>query len=57
MKKLKFRIRELQAERERVTGENVTYETIQNATGVSPNTLSTMARGKVKMVGISTVCL
>lgn len=55
MKKLQFRLRALMAERERVTGQNTTYRTIQEATKISPNTLSTMARGKVKKIGIGTV--
>jgi DNA-binding Xre family transcriptional regulator len=53
MKKLKFRLRELMAERTRKTGEPCTYRIIYNATGVSPNTLSAMAQGRMKMVGIS----
>lgn len=55
MKRLQFRLRELIAERERKTGQNVTYQAIYDETGVSPNTLSTLAQGKVKMVGIKTV--
>ena len=55
MAQLQFRIRELMAERERKTGENVTYATMKDATGISPNTLSTLAQGKVKMVGITTI--
>lgn len=55
MAQLQFRLRELMAEKERKTGENVTYATMQVATGISPNTLSTMANNKVKMVGIATL--
>lgn len=55
MGKLQFRIRELMAERSRLTGEAVTYETITQATGISSNTLSLLARGKPKMVGISVI--
>lgn len=54
-KKLKFRIRELMAERERKTGESVTYETINEAAKVSPNTLSRLANNKAGMVGIGTI--
>lgn len=43
------------AERERKTGQNVIYEVLNEATGLSPNTLSTMAKGKVKMIGINTL--
>lgn len=55
MGKLQFRIRELMAERSRLTGETVTYEIITQATGISSNTLSLLARGKPKMVGISVI--
>ncbi len=55
MAKLQFRLRELMAEKERKTGENVTYATMQEATGISPNTLSLMANGKVKMIGMTTL--
>lgn len=53
MKKLKFRLRELMAERTRKTGKPCTYRIIYDVTGVSPNTLSAMAQGDMKMVGIS----
>ena len=52
---LQFRIRELMAEKRRLTGEAVTYETITDATGISPNTLSLLANNKPKMVGISVI--
>lgn len=55
MAEIKFRLRELMAERERKTGENVTYRIIQEETGISPNTLSMMAQGKAKMIGLSTI--
>lgn len=54
-KKLQFRLRELMAERERKTGQSCTYAVIQEETGISPNTLSTMANGKVKKIGISVI--
>ena len=55
MKKLQFRLRELMAERSRKSGETITYASIQEATNISPNTLSLLAQGKVKMVGIPTI--
>jgi DNA-binding Xre family transcriptional regulator len=55
MAQLQFRLRELMAERERKTGESVTYAVIQKETGTSPNTLSTISQGKIKMVGISVI--
>lgn len=55
MGRLQFRIRELMAERSRLTGEVVTYDAITQATGISSNTLSLLARGKTRMVGISVI--
>lgn len=55
MARLQFRIKELMAKRERETGRPCTYDTINETTGISPNTLSTLANNKVKMVGIKTV--
>lgn len=54
-KQLKFRIKELSAQRERKTGESCTYDVIQQATGISQNSLSKLATGKSKMVGIETI--
>ena len=54
-KRLQFRIKELMAQMERKTGQAVTYETIREATGLSPNTLSTLATGKARMVGIGSI--
>lgn len=55
MKKLQFRLRELMATKERRTGESVTYAAINDETGISPNTLSSMATGQMKMVGLSVI--
>jgi DNA-binding Xre family transcriptional regulator len=55
MSKLQFRIKELMAQKSRLTGEPITYETITQATGISSNSLSLLARGKSKMVGISVI--
>jgi DNA-binding Xre family transcriptional regulator len=54
-KRLQFRIKELMAQMERKTGHPVTYESIREATGLSPNTLSLLATGKAKMVGIASI--
>lgn len=54
-KKLQFRLRELMARRERRTGQSVTYATIYEETGISPNTLSSMSTGSMKMIGISVI--
>lgn len=52
---IQFRLRELMARKARVTGETVTYETINEAKRISPNTLSKMATGKLKMIGVGTI--
>lgn len=54
-KQLKFRIKELNAERERKTGQPCTYDHIQQVTGISQNSISRLATGKSKMVGIQTI--
>jgi DNA-binding Xre family transcriptional regulator len=43
------------AEKERKTGERVTYASIYEATRISPNTLTALNRGQAKMVGIGTL--
>jgi DNA-binding Xre family transcriptional regulator len=43
------------AEKSRKSGESITYASIQEVTNISPNTLSLLAQGKVKMVGITTI--
>ena len=55
MMALKFRLKEIVAERERRTGHRITYEAITDATGISPNTLSTVANNKVRMIGLETI--
>jgi len=52
---IQFQLRELMARKARLTGEPVTYEIINEAKKISPNTLSKMAQNKLKMVGISTI--
>lgn len=55
MAKLRWRLRELMGRKETETGKRVTYQTITEATNISPNTLSLLATGKAKQVGISTI--
>ncbi len=55
MARLHFRLKELMAKRERETKRPCTYEVIHEATGISPNSLSTLANNKVKMVGLNTI--
>lgn len=49
---IKFRLREMMARKARLSGKKCTYETIRLATGISPNTLSGMTKGKMKQVGL-----
>ena len=55
MKKIGFRIKELAATKGRRDGERISYADIHEATGISPNSLSMLATGKSKHVGISTI--
>lgn len=52
---IQFRLRELMAEQARTTGQPCTYEVIQQAKGISPNTLSKIAQNKVEKVGVSVI--
>lgn len=52
---IRWRIRELMGKRYTQTGEKETYEKITQATGISPNTLSSLATGKANQVGVSTI--
>lgn len=52
---VKFRLKELIAGKERTMGQRITYEAIAEATGLSPNTLSTVANNKVKKIGVETI--
>jgi DNA-binding Xre family transcriptional regulator len=55
MMAIKFRLGELIAERKRKTGEPTRYADIVQATGVSTNTLTKMAKNEMKMVGLDTI--
>lgn len=53
---IQFRLRELMAEKSRVSGRRVTYEDIRVATGISPNTLSKLAQPTPpKLIGVSVI--
>lgn len=52
---IRWRIRELMGKQYVKTGKKVTYEVITKATGISPNTLSGLATGKQKQVGVDTI--
>jgi putative transcriptional regulator len=53
---IQFRLRELMAEKSRVSGQKVTYEDIRLATGISPNTLSRLAQPiPPKLIGVSVI--
>jgi len=52
---IQFRIKELMAERERRTGDRVTYALIHQDTGIWPRSLSALATNKAKKVGVKTI--
>ena len=52
---VQFRLKELMAERERLTGDRVTYRLIRDAQGISTNTLHKIATNQQKMVGLSVI--
>lgn len=52
---IKFRLKELIAERERKQGAKITYRNLKDATGINLNTLTAMANNDMKMVGLQTV--
>ena len=51
----KWHLKELIGRAESVSGENISYRDICEATGISPNTITQMATGKAKRVDLSTV--
>lgn len=52
---MKWKLKQLMAQREMVTGERQTYRKIAEVTRISPNTLSALATGKAQQVGVSTI--
>ncbi len=52
---IRWRFAEMQARYRKHTGENVTYEEITTATGLSSNTLSGIATGRNKRVDFITL--
>lgn len=52
---VKWRIRQLMADKEEKTGIRETYNKINAATHISPNTLSALATGKSQLIGVSTI--
>lgn len=52
---MRWRIRNLMADKSLATGDKITYEKITEATGISPNTLSKLATGRAELVGVATI--
>ena len=53
---IQCRLRELMEKKARETSTRITYRVINKATGVSPNTLSSLAQPELpKMIGISVI--
>lgn len=54
-KTIGFRLREMMARKSNADKKKCTYEVIQKATGISPNTLSRMGQNKMAMMNLSVV--
>lgn len=52
---VQFRLKEIMAKHERLTGQKVTYRALRDATGISTNTLQRMGKNQQKMVGLSVI--
>ena len=54
-KHLQFRLKELIARHERVTGERVTYRALAEATALSPGTITAIANNQNDRVALHTI--
>ncbi len=52
---IKFRLKELIAQKERKEGKKITYRDLKKATGINLNSITAMANNDMSMVGLSTV--
>lgn len=52
---MKWKLSELQGRVQAKTGENVTYEEIMTATGLSRQTIANLRLGRAKQVGVDTI--
>lgn len=52
---IQFRLKELIARHDRITGVKPTYRQLALATGLSTNTITRIARNDVSMVGLKTL--
>jgi putative transcriptional regulator len=52
---VQFRLKELIAERERKTGQRVTYRNIRDETGISTSVLHKVATNKQKMISLTVI--
>ncbi|MCL4300580.1 MAG: helix-turn-helix domain-containing protein [Anaerolineae bacterium] len=52
---IKFRLKELIAEKERREGVKITYRDLKEATGINLNTVTAMANNRMKHVGLNTI--
>ena len=55
MMTIQFRLKELIAQRERVTGEKLTYRALAAKAGITPKMVNDVANQKVKHIGLSTI--
>jgi len=52
---MKWRLSELQGRVQAKTGQNVTYEDMMEATGLSKQTIANLRMGRAKQVGVETI--
>ena len=52
---IKFRLKELMAEKERVEGRRITFRVVQAETGISANTLVRIGKQNMKQIGVGTM--
>lgn len=55
MMAIQFRLKELIAQRERLTGEKLTYRALAEKAGITPKMVNDVANQKVKHIGLSTI--
>jgi putative transcriptional regulator len=52
---IQFRLKELIAQRERLTGEKLTYRGLAEKAGITPKMVNDVANQKVKHIGLTTI--
>lgn len=55
MMAIQFRLKELLAQRERLTGEKLTYRALAEKAGITPKQVNQVANQQLKHIGLSTI--